>query len=280
MSKANIYYAWGIDDKEKGTNLTGSQTIFWLDIGKTKNPRIVIDAGAIQWVKKALELNRSIKKEVLDADFLIITHAHSDHAGMVPYLYKRGFSGRIIMTELTKLQSKEMWLDYVRLTENEIEKVSEINAKIAQKLKNAFSVRTLYENVVQPESYLKTLKEEIEKIRNRNRKVKDYYTKYLKIKTAFETLQDIHTKLKSKPTQEEREKLNQDKERIELSLEKIIKNKDPKTVYDEAVKILAEKNITSEDDVKALLEEVPKLSSFKVNSTNIVLSGLCSKCSK
>ena len=39
MSKANIYYAWGIDDKEKGTNLTGSQTIFWLDIGKTKNPR-------------------------------------------------------------------------------------------------------------------------------------------------------------------------------------------------------------------------------------------------
>ena len=35
-----------------------------------------------------------------------------------------------------------------------------------------------------------------------------------------------------------------------------------------------------EDDVKALLEEVPKLSSFKVNSTNIVLSGLCSKCSK
>ena len=33
-------------------------------------------------------------------------------------------------------------------------------------------------------------------------------------------------------------------------------------------------------DASALLEEVPKLSSFKVNSTNIVLSGLCSKCSK
>ncbi len=33
-------------------------------------------------------------------------------------------------------------------------------------------------------------------------------------------------------------------------------------------------------DASALLEEVSKLSSFKVNSTNIVLSGLCSKCSK
>lgn len=267
MSKANIYYAWWIDDKEKGTNLTGSQTIFWLDIGKTKNPRIVIDAGAIQWVKKALELNRSIKKEVLDADFLIITHAHSDHAGMVPYLYKRGFSGRIIMTELTKLQSKEMWLDYVRLTENEIEKVSEINAKIAQKLKNAFSVKTLYETVVQPESYLKTLKQEIEEIRNRNRKVKDYYTKHLKIKTAIETLQEITTKLKSKPTQEEKEKLTQDKERIELSLEKMVKNKDPKTLYNEALKVLAEKNIANEDDIKALLEVVPKIERNQKNKS-------------
>lgn len=140
MSKALIHYIWGIDDKEIWANLTGSQTIFTLDIGKTKNPKIVIDAGAVQWVKKALEFNKTIKSEVLSAEFLIITHAHSDHAGMVPYLYKKGFSGRIIMTKLTQLQSKEMWLDYVRLTENEIEKVKEINAKIAKKLHEALQI--------------------------------------------------------------------------------------------------------------------------------------------
>ena len=33
-------------------------------------------------------------------------------------------------------------------------------------------------------------------------------------------------------------------------------------------------------DASTILEQIPKISSFKINSTNIVLSGLCSKCSK
>lgn len=158
MSKATINYVWGIDDKEKWTNLTGSQTIFWLDIWKTKNPKIVVDAWAVQWVKKALELNKMIKKEVMNAEFLIITHAHSDHAGMVPYLYKKGFSWRIIMTELTKLQSKEMWLDYVKLTENEIEKVKEMNEKIGRRLHQALQIVEHFKITEDKKSSLKKFK--------------------------------------------------------------------------------------------------------------------------
>lgn len=140
MSKASISYLWWIDDVQRKVNLTGSQTLFWLDIWKNKNPKIVIDSGAIQWVKDAGEINKSVKKDVLSADFLVITHAHCDHAWMAPYLVKKWFSGKIIMTELTKLQCKEMWLDYVRLVSNEIEKVKELNAKIWKRLHEAIQV--------------------------------------------------------------------------------------------------------------------------------------------
>lgn len=140
MSKWVIRYVWWIDDKKLKQNLTWSQTIFQIDIWKTKNPKIVIDAWAHQWIKDAQSLNKQIKPEIISSDFLIITHAHSDHSGLVPYLVKKWFSWKIISTNLTKLQCKVMWLDYVNLTKNEIKKVKEMNSKISKKLYDAFQI--------------------------------------------------------------------------------------------------------------------------------------------
>lgn len=149
MSKVNINYAGWIDSKEKWRNLTWSQTIFSVDFWKTKTPTIVVDAWAIQWVKKANDLNKIINDWVLNSDFLVITHAHADHAGLVPYLVKKWYSGRIIMTELTKLQSQVMWLDYVNLTKNEIEKMKELNAKLSKRLHEALQIVHHYEEITQ-----------------------------------------------------------------------------------------------------------------------------------
>ena len=34
-------------------------------------------------------------------DYVIVTHAHIDHVGMLPYIYARGFKGRVIATNAT-----------------------------------------------------------------------------------------------------------------------------------------------------------------------------------
>ncbi|MBW7955048.1 MBL fold metallo-hydrolase [Candidatus Gracilibacteria bacterium] len=217
MSKAVIKYIGGIDDKDTGKNLTGSQTLFSVDIGKTKNPKIIIDAGAHQGVKNALKINKEISPEVISADFLIITHAHSDHSGLVPYLVKKGFSGQIISTNLTKLQSKVMWLDYVNLTRNEIEKVNELNSKLAKKLSESLAIVNHYEKIKSKSKDSKESKEYLLKIVGDER---DFESSFLESKALLkeygvEEVSDISSVLKEPP------ELLYDEEDIEIAFNKI-----------------------------------------------------------
>lgn len=194
MSKVNINYAGWIDSKEKWRNLTWSQTIFSVDFWKTKTPTIVVDAWANQWVKKATELNKIINPGVLNSDFLVITHAHGDHAGLVPYLVKKWYSGRIIMTELTKLQSQVMWLDYVNLTKNEIEKMEELNAKLSKRLHEAIQIVHHYEEITQSK-----------KSTNKIKASEKYLAKIVENKSHLEAYQESLSILKEYWVESERD---------------------------------------------------------------------------
>ncbi len=185
MSKVNITYAGWIDSKEQGRNLTGSQTLLSVDFWKTKAPTIVVDAWAIQWVKKASELNKIIHPGVLNSDFLVITHAHADHAGVVPYLVKKWFSGKIIMTKLTQLQSQVMWLDYVNLTKLEIEKMKDLNAKLAKRLHEALQIVHHYEEITQSK-----------KTNNKVKSSEKYLDKVVENKSHLEAYQESCSILK------------------------------------------------------------------------------------
>jgi len=56
---------------------------------------------------------------VRDLDAVIISHAHLDHCGLVPFLYKYGYRGPIYCTLPTRNLSTMLQLDYVQICEKE-----------------------------------------------------------------------------------------------------------------------------------------------------------------
>ncbi len=79
--------------------VTGSKHLITTDSGK----RILLDCGMFQG--KGLEtdsMNRDLGFEPEEVDHVILTHAHIDHSGLIPYLYKRGFRGSVVCTDATR----------------------------------------------------------------------------------------------------------------------------------------------------------------------------------
>ena len=88
-------------------SVTGSKHLLSLDNGT----RILLDCGLFQGGDKAYDLNRDFGFEPESIDYLILSHAHTDHTGLVPRLVKMGFKGRIYSTpgtfELCQLLLKD-----------------------------------------------------------------------------------------------------------------------------------------------------------------------------
>lgn len=59
-----------------------------------KGTKILLDCGMYQG--KGLEtdqMNRDLGFDPADIDILLLSHAHIDHSGLIPYIYKSGFRG-------------------------------------------------------------------------------------------------------------------------------------------------------------------------------------------
>ena len=79
--------------------VTGSKHLVTTESGK----RILLDCGMFQG--KGLEtdgMNRELGFDPSQIDHLILTHAHIDHAGLIPYMYKLGFRGSVITSSATR----------------------------------------------------------------------------------------------------------------------------------------------------------------------------------
>ena len=79
--------------------VTGSKFLLTTVSGK----RILLDCGMFQG--KGLEtdsMNRDLMFEPSLIDHIILTHAHIDHSGLIPYMYRLGFRGSVICTSATR----------------------------------------------------------------------------------------------------------------------------------------------------------------------------------
>ena len=79
--------------------VTGSKHLITTENGK----KIILDCGMFQG--KGLEtdkMNRDLGFDPEEIDHIILTHAHIDHSGLIPYMYKQGFSGSVVCTSATR----------------------------------------------------------------------------------------------------------------------------------------------------------------------------------
>ena len=84
--------------------------------------KFLVDCGLYQGQAKEEERNYDeFHFEINEIDFMLLTHAHIDHSGRIPKLYKDGYRKPIITTKATKDLCEIMLPDSGHIQEMEIE---------------------------------------------------------------------------------------------------------------------------------------------------------------
>jgi len=103
--------------------VTGSKHLIHLDNSK----KILLDCGLFQGLgRDTIELNNQWGFEPAEINYVILSHAHIDHVGLLPKLIKDGFSGTIYCTEQTRELSGLLLMDSARIQEMEAQQINEI----------------------------------------------------------------------------------------------------------------------------------------------------------
>lgn len=100
--------------------VTGVKYLLEINDNAKKTVRILIDCGMLQGDKESHDEN--YKPFVFDAkqiDYLFITHAHIDHVGLAPKLFRAGFRGKALMTPPTKDLASLTLYDSQKIIEKE-----------------------------------------------------------------------------------------------------------------------------------------------------------------
>jgi metallo-beta-lactamase family protein len=97
--------------------VTGSATL--LEKGSLK---WLVDCGMFQGNKKYEERNWTLQPyQAQDLSFILLTHAHIDHSGLIPKLVKEGFRGKVICTKATRDLCEVMLQDSGHIQQMEAE---------------------------------------------------------------------------------------------------------------------------------------------------------------
>ena len=76
---------------------------------KFGDKHFLVDCGMEQGPD--LYVNQEIPVNAATIDYVFVTHAHIDHSGMLPKLYKDGFRGKVYATRATENLCRIMLMD-------------------------------------------------------------------------------------------------------------------------------------------------------------------------
>src|SRR6202012_2032626 len=99
-------------------NVTGSKHLIKLNDGTS----ILLDCGMFQGMGEHTEdLNKHFGFNPVKVDYMILSHAHIDHCGLIPRLVAEGFKGEIFCTPPTMDLARILLMDSARIQEQDTE---------------------------------------------------------------------------------------------------------------------------------------------------------------
>jgi len=98
-------------------SVTGSKHLITLSNGK----KLLLDCGMFQGMgAETEELNKTWGFEPNEVDYLILSHAHIDHCGLIPKLIKDGYEGVVYATPATKDLASILLEDSAGIQESDV----------------------------------------------------------------------------------------------------------------------------------------------------------------
>jgi metallo-beta-lactamase family protein len=97
--------------------VTGSKHLITLTNGK----KLLLDCGMFQGMGKDTDaMNREWGFDPGQVDYMILSHAHIDHSGLIPKLIADGYNGKIYCTDATKDLTSVLLEDSAEIQEDEV----------------------------------------------------------------------------------------------------------------------------------------------------------------
>jgi metallo-beta-lactamase family protein len=110
---------------------------------ETDAVRFLVDCGLFQGLESSQKNRQALHLNATKLDFVLLTHAHIDHSGLLPLLTARGFDGPIYATRATCDLLEVMLLDSAHIQEKEAERAREWQRR-GETLRDPASVNPIY----------------------------------------------------------------------------------------------------------------------------------------
>ncbi len=108
---------------------------------QTPESRIMMDCGInVASEENAYPLLESPDFDIKELDAVIISHAHLDHSGFLPYLFKYGYDGPVYCTEPTRDIMALLQLDYIGIAAKDAKKAIYSSTDIKEMVKHTIPI--------------------------------------------------------------------------------------------------------------------------------------------